>query len=115
MDYLPPLASAKPIKTFKTKEYSAALVNEVQTTGVIEYIFLFIVYSNATAKPVLVVSSELFDGGPDTVVGIFDKHGHRTLNDMAGDWKNPTTFLSTSLAIVKEQLGLDLTGVSPSL
>jgi hypothetical protein len=108
MKYKPPLVSAIPRKKFGAPGYSATLLGDIRTAGVTQYAYLLLVYGPSPNEPVLIVSSEFFAGGPDTVLGVFDDHGHETLYNEAGGWKDESKFAAKAVVIANERLKTDL-------
>jgi hypothetical protein len=108
MEYKPPLISATTLKRFRATDHAASLLGDIRTAGNLHYAYLFVVYNNAIEEPVLIVSSEQFAGGPDTVLGIFDDSGHRTLYNEPGGWTDESKFATKAVAIVNERLKTDL-------
>ena len=97
----PPLVSATPRKKFGAPRYSATLLSDIQTAGVTQYAYLLLVYGPSPNEPVLIVSSEFFAGGPDTVLGVFDDNGHETLYNESGGWKDESKFAAKAVKGVK--------------
>ncbi len=108
MQYKPPLVSATPRMEFGAPGYSATLLSDIRTTGVTRYAYLLVVYGPSPNEPLLIVSSEVFAGGPDTVLGVFDDNGHETLYNESGGWKDETKFAAKAVVIANERLKTDL-------
>ena len=104
MQYMPRIASAKQVSHFVGPTHSAVLVNEVQAIGLTQYRYLFIVFPQSGNDPCLIVSAELFAGGPHTVLGLFDDTGHQTLYSEEGDWSDIAAFTRRAVAITSQRL-----------
>jgi hypothetical protein len=108
MKYKPQLLSATPRKRFYAPGYSATLLGDVRTAGMMRYAQLLVVFGQTPNEPVLIVSSEFFDEGPETVLGLFDDNGHQTLYNEGGGWTDEAKFAAKALLIANERLQVDL-------
>lgn len=103
MQYMPPITAANPVSHFVGPTHSAVLVRDIQSAGITQYHYLFIVFPRFGDDPCLIVSAELFAGGSHTVLGLFDDTGHQTLYSEVGDWSEITAFASRAVAIAGER------------
>ena len=79
----------------------------------VQYRFIFIVFEHDDPEdPSLVISSELFAGGPQYAVGAFTEHGHETLHSVDDDWADEETFCRRALELVRDRLGITLVETS---
>ena len=108
MKYKPALISATTRMHFAAPGYTAALLGDIRKTGMVQYAYLLVIHGPDPEEPVLIVSSEFFANGPDTVLGVFDDNGHQTLYDEPGGWTDESKFAAKAVAIANERLKTDL-------
>jgi hypothetical protein len=108
MKYKPALVSATTRMKFDAPGYSAALLGDIRTAGMTQYVYLLVIFGQDPNEPVLIVSSEFFAGGPDTVLGVFDDNGHQTLYNEPGGWTDESKFAAKAVVIANERLKIDL-------
>ena len=65
MQYKPRIISAKPLRRFAAANHTAVLFGDVRVAGMVQYVYLLMVYQESTEEPLLIVSAEVLAGGPD--------------------------------------------------
>jgi hypothetical protein len=105
MKYIPAIASENPIRQFQVGKYSAVLLDDIESAGVVEYRFILVVYDD-TEQPCYFVASEVNNnantfGGGSHFLGLFDGNGHASCGS-SDDWADESKFTAEALRIVQE-------------
>lgn len=106
MKYIPAIASANPIQQFQFGKYSAVLLDDIESAGVVEYRFVLVVFDD-TEQPCYFVASEVNAtaktfGGGSHFLGVFDEDGHSSYGS-SDDWADESKFTAEAMRIVRER------------
>ena len=115
LPYVPTILRADPVRVFHGKPYAAVLLDNVQTISMVRYRYVFVVFEGEHQDdPHLIISSELFAGGPKYAVGVFSESGHETLSPVNDDWADIDKFCRRALDIVEKRKGVSLRESKPA-
>jgi hypothetical protein len=106
--YLPRLASASLRKVYLFGEYSANLVDEIESAGThIQYLYVLFVFRGEEPEPCLAIASEYSDESSrqSPYLGLFPGRGHENLGH-SPDWLDREKFARRALKLAHEHLGL---------
>jgi hypothetical protein len=113
MSYTPVILSSETRREFAIGDYRAALLDNIQSVGGVEYAYILAV-RDRSGEPRLFVASEInamsglmaeVTGGGSHVLGVFPGEGHENLGS-SDDWADIDRFTERAVAIAKDRLGI---------
>jgi hypothetical protein len=109
--YSPHIKSAKPLLRYRLPPYTFVLLGEIESIGLIGYLYLLIAMKDDEKAPSLFVSAEVNStvdkcGGGSHFLCIFDPEGHHNLGHH-NQWANLDIFAAKALEIATQRLGLE--------
>ncbi len=109
--YKPLITSAKPLLRYRLAPYTFILLGEIESLGVIEYLFILFAIKDEENAPELFIASEVNAmaatlGGGSHFLGVFDPQGHWNLG-ASDQWANLDLFAAKALEIATTRLGLE--------
>ncbi len=110
MQYTPRIRNGRKVKRIdlSTGRHSAILLDNIESLGMVEYLFVLVVFENKIKEPCLYVTSEvnersLVSGNGSHFLGIFKKDGHSNLG-ASDDWADINKFERAALQLATEYL-----------
>lgn len=108
--YMPHIRSATARRRYRFGSYTAVLLDQIESVGAVEYLYIFAVRRDGDDLPCLFVASEASEmpeelGGRSHFLGVFDASGHYNLG-ASDEWANMEHFASKALSIVIARLNI---------
>ena len=109
--YRPLIKSANPLLRYRMDPYTFVLLGEIESLGVIEYLYILFAIKDEEDAPDLFVASEVNArakslGGGSHFLGVFDQNGHTNMGS-SDQWANLDIFAARALEIDTARLGLE--------
>lgn len=108
--YMPHIRSAVARRRYRLGSYTAVLLDQIESVGAVEYLYIVAVRRDGDDLPCLFVTSETSEmpeglGGRPHFLGMFDASGHSNLG-ASDEWADMEHFASRALSIVIARLNI---------
>ena len=93
-------------------KHTTVLYDRIESTGMVQYEFLLVVFDNEKGEPVYFVASErnamwLPEGDGSHFLGVFTDAGHANLGS-SNDWGDQRKFFPKAISLAAEHFGVSL-------
>lgn len=112
MNYMPRIEDANRVATVPLGDsHVMILLDEVKSSGSVQYEFVLAVFDAASGEPVYFVASEVNAmaaavGGGSHFLGVFDGDGHANLGS-SDDWADPSKFFPKARELAAARFRLE--------